>query len=79
MDLLYYSYEDLVKAYDENHSKENLDALVEWFERYGSEYWSGEYYEIDSSRRLYPIYNWDEHTQEEIDDGLAPDGWEIRP
>lgn len=73
-----YDYEDLIKAYEDDRSEANLMALVEWFDRYGRDYWNGQCYEIDSSRSLYPVYNWDAHTQEEIDDGLEPDGWEIR-
>ena len=73
-----YDYDDLIKAYDADSSEDNLMALVEWFARYGRDYWNGEYYEIDSSRSLHPVYNWAAHTQEEIDAGIEPDGWEIR-
>ena len=58
-----YDYEELKnKVLSENATAENINALGEWFEQYGDSFWNGKYYEIDSSHRLYPIY---EETAEE--------------
>lgn len=73
----HYAYAELRKAAINNGTPEDIAALVEWMEQHGSSYWNGEYYDIDDGLRLRPIYNWDAHTQEEIDDGLQPDGWEV--
>ena len=73
----YCAYTELRDAAINNGTPEDVAALVEWMEQYGGRYWNGEYYDIGDGLRLRPIYNWDAHTQEEIDDGLQPDGWEV--
>lgn len=37
-----------------------INALGRWFERYGLDYWNGEYYDADDGLRLFPVYKWDE-------------------
>lgn len=55
-----YNYEELVKkALSPDATKEDVERLDAWFCRYGVQYWNGEYYEIDGTHRLYPIF--DEH------------------
>lgn len=62
-----YNYEELAeRALRFDATQEDINALAEWFERYGDRYWNGERYEIDATRSLYPIY-----------EETAPDEWEI--
>lgn len=51
----YYSYKDLKAAVDTNPTPENINALGEWFDHYGNDYWNGEYYDADDLR-IYPVY-----------------------
>ena len=52
-----YDYEVLKnKATDFNATQEDISALGEWFENYGMDFWNGEYYDVDSEHRLFPIY-----------------------
>ena len=39
---------------------DNLNALGEWFERYGSTFWNGEFFMIDEDHRLFRIWD-DDH------------------
>lgn len=68
-----YNYEELKnKALSPSATKEDINALGEWFEQYGDSFWNGEYYEIDSNNRLYPQYR-------EIDeDEFEITGFEIK-
>lgn len=52
---MYYKYNELRKAAIENPTLENMDALGEWFEKYGQMYWNGEYYDADGYK-IYPDY-----------------------
>lgn len=53
----YYDYDKLVKrALNYNASQEDINALGEWFENHGTMYWNGEYFEIDTEHRLFPVY-----------------------
>ena len=71
MAINYYAYEDLKAAVIADSSEENVNALGEWFGRYGNDYWNGEYYDADDFR-LYPVYA-------EIDeDEFELTGYEIR-
>ena len=55
----YYCYEELkAKALSADATAEDLINLGEWFERFGSSYWNGEYYEVDSTHKLYPIWHY---------------------
>lgn len=68
-----YDYDELKnKALSKNATAENINALGEWFEQYSDSFWNGEYYEIDSSHRLYPIY------EETADEEFNLVGYEIR-
>lgn len=43
-----YNYEELrAAALAPNATQDDIDALGEWFSRYGSTYWNGEYYDAD--------------------------------
>ena len=45
-----YEYNALLVAVEENETPEALEALGEWFQRYGDMYWNGECWDIDGSR-----------------------------
>ena len=67
-----YDYEDLVsKALSAKATQEDINALGEWFDRFGSEYWNGEYYEIDSNHNIFPVIQMVE------EDVFETVGWEI--
>lgn len=52
-----YDYEVLKnKATDFNATQEDINALGEWFENYGMDFWNGEYFDADDGKRLFPIY-----------------------
>ncbi len=52
-----YDYNELKNnALNPNATQDDINALGEWFEQYGDEFWNGEYFEIDSEHRLYPQY-----------------------
>ena len=38
-----------------------IDRLGEWFDRYGSMYWNGEYYDADGYR-VFPVIEWDDES-----------------
>lgn len=68
-----YDYEELaVKALAFDATQEDINALGDWFEEHGNCYWNGEYFEMDSANRLYPIY------QEVEEDEFELVGYEIR-
>lgn len=77
-----YSYESLARTAIDAPTPEHLDALGEWCERFGAEYWNGEYYdasipgEPSGARRLWPIQELDPDDP----DGEAwiTVGWELR-
>lgn len=50
-----YNYEELRAAALTSATQEDIDALGEWFSRYGHSYWNGEYYDADGIR-VYPVY-----------------------
>ncbi len=51
-----YEYEELrAAAIAPDAKQEDVDALAEWFERYGDQFWNGESYDADGVR-LYPVY-----------------------
>lgn len=51
-----YDYEELKKEALTKDDKESRMNLYKWFDRYGSNYWNGEVYEIDKDHNLKPIY-----------------------
>lgn len=73
MNINYYSYDELSKkALAANALQEDINNLGEWFERFGSDYWNGEYFEIDKNNRLFPI-------QQEVEEDIWETiGYEIR-
>ena len=62
------------KATGPNAEPIDVNTLGVWFERYGQDFWNGEYYDASGigeptgSRKLYPVYQTvlDEDCQEEI-------------
>lgn len=51
-----YSYQELAdKALKHGAEQIDIDTLGAWFEHYGTVYWNGEFFEIDSAHRLYPV------------------------
>ena len=48
------TYEELRQA-AESGKREDINALGRWFEREGSAFWNGEYYDADGME-LYPVY-----------------------
>lgn len=44
------------KALAFNATQEDINALGEWFERYGMSYWNGECFRVDADHNLYPIH-----------------------
>lgn len=68
----YYSYKTLIAKCRKNASKANVNALGEWFDRYGQTYWNGEYYSCGLGN-LYPIYEEDIENEQ-----LKVVGYELR-
>ena len=60
MSVTYYSYQELAEAALYDPTPDNLNALGEWFERYGSTFWNGEFFIIDEDHRLFRIWD-DDH------------------
>lgn len=59
-----YDYNELLKkATAPNAEQIDIDTLGAWFSEYGTRYWNGEYYDADSFR-LFPVYDWDEETDQ---------------
>lgn len=57
-----YTYSELVaEATKGNAEQEAINALGEWFERFGVSCWNGEAYEVDDKLNLwlYPVYSED--------------------
>lgn len=63
-----YDYKEL-RAAAESGKPEDISALAKWFERYGSRYWNGEYYDAEGIE-IYPLYKYNPDI-EDIDE----DGW----
>lgn len=52
-----YDYNELKeKALASDATQEDINALGEWFERYGRSGWNGECWTVDAYHNLYPIY-----------------------
>lgn len=49
-----YSYDELLAAVNSAPTQENINALGEWFNSYGMDYWNGEYFDADGLR-IYPV------------------------
>ena len=70
----YYDYKELrEKALSPDATQADVDALGEWFSRFGERYWNGEFYDADDGREIRPVYKWDE----ELDQGEIV-GYELR-
>lgn len=53
----YYDYKELrEKAVRFGAQQEDIDALGKWFDKYGIDYWNGDYFDADDNYHLYPIY-----------------------
>lgn len=52
-----YNYKEICeKALASDATQEDINALGEWFERYGRSGWNGECWTVDAYRDLYPIH-----------------------
>ena len=52
-----YNYKEICeKALASDATQEDINALGEWFERYGRSGWNGECWTVDAYHDLYPIY-----------------------
>lgn len=71
----YEYYRDLEAAALHIGRDKDLEALGEWFERFGSPFWNGECYKIDSTHDLYPIMEPDD--EDEPDGDYHITGWEV--
>ena len=76
----YYSYQELrAAATAPGATQADIDALGEWFNRYGERYWNGECYDCSApgeptgTLSLYEVIKWDE----EADQGQVV-GYELR-
>lgn len=70
----YYDYKELrAKAVSPDATQADIDALGDWFYRYGDRYWNGEFFNADEGRELWPVYKWNE----ELDQGEIV-GYELR-
>jgi hypothetical protein len=49
-----YNFEGL-KEKALNGGQKEVNALGKWFELYGSQFFNGEYYEIDNQHKLFPV------------------------
>lgn len=77
MTVNYYSYKELEAAALADASEENLAALGEWFERFGSMFSNGECYKVNADHDLYPVY--EDHFDEDGEFDYAEIvGWELR-
>lgn len=55
--MMQYDYKELCeKALAFNATQEDINALGEWFERYGRSGWNGECWTVDAYHDLYPIH-----------------------
>lgn len=60
MSVNYYNYAELRAAALNSGTPEAVNALGEWFDRFGDRFWNGEYYDADGGLRLFPVYELDE-------------------
>jgi len=60
-----YNYDELRKAAIDNPTTENLEALGEWFNLYGMDFWNGESWDADGYE-LRPVYEWDDERDQGI-------------
>lgn len=76
--MMQYDYKELCeKALAFNATQEDINALGEWFERYGMSYWNGECFHVDADHDLYPIHK--EVGYEEFETvGYTFSSWEDR-
>jgi hypothetical protein len=59
-----YNYDNLrERAVKHDATQKDINALGEWFSRYGDAYWNGEYYDADNGVRLFPIFAYDEEDE----------------
>ena len=68
----YYNYQEIrAAATAPNAAQADIDALGEWFQANGQQYWNGEYFDADGLR-VYPVYRETEPDEYELT------GYEIR-
>ena len=60
MTVNYYNYAEIRATALNSRTPEAVNALGEWFSRFGDRFWNGEYYDADDGLRLFPVYGLDE-------------------
>ena len=60
------------KALSADATQEDINALGMWFERFGSDFWNGEFYNVDDVHRLIPI------DEEDADGDFHRIGWQLK-
>ena len=60
-----YDYAELrAAATADGATEQAVNALGEWFERFGETLWNGEYYDADDGLRLFPVVAWDDEADQ---------------
>ena len=58
-----YQYDELrAAAINPSAAQEDINALGEWFDAYGANFWNGEYYDADGYK-VVPVVEWDDETE----------------
>lgn len=66
-----YDYQELRAKAMETRDQKDIDALGEWMERFGMDYWNGEVFDIDEGYSLRPVQK-----AVDFDDEGEPIQWE---
>ena len=69
----YYDYNNLYVKAVKGRRNEDMANLAEWFNIYGTDFWNGESWELESGERLYPLYDYHTYGEE-----IVVYGYEIR-
>ena len=67
-----YGYKEYLDEVKNNPTQENINRLGAWLEKYGNDFWNGEYFKADEFH-VYPVIEWDNETE-----AGATVGYEIR-
>ena len=68
----YYDYAELRAKAVQTRAQADIDALAEWFENYGSDFWNGEYYDAEDGLRLRLV-----EEPESFDENGEADYWKV--
>ena len=67
-----YDYKELRDRAFKTRTQEDINALGEWMDLYGQDYWNGEVYDIDDGYSLRPILK-----AVEFEDNGEPCQWDV--